>query len=246
MAGCSRRRTAAPPTRSRRERLHLEHWAIDEATLTRRVDGSPADLDAQAFVVEFAPLLGDPGAPAPDVPGGDRRHPRRRGVEAPPPAPSPRPTWPTPTSRRWSAAMTEGHPGFVANNGRIGFGLDDHEAYAPESGAPGAAAVGGRPPLAHPAVAGRGTHRAGALRRRARRRRARPVRQPAARARARPGRLPAAAGCTRGSGATRWPSPSLPTSPGATSCSSGRGPTSTRRSSRCARSSTCPGRSATT
>ena len=32
------------------------------------------------------------------------------------------------------AAMTEGHPGFVANNGRIGFGPDDHEAYAPEAG----------------------------------------------------------------------------------------------------------------
>jgi len=34
------------------------------------------------------------------------------------------------------AAMTEGHPGFVANNGRIGFGLRDHEAYAPEAGRP--------------------------------------------------------------------------------------------------------------
>ncbi|BAL91970.1 putative siderophore synthetase component [Actinoplanes missouriensis 431] len=34
------------------------------------------------------------------------------------------------------AAMTEGHPGFVANNGRIGFGLKDHEAFAPEAGRP--------------------------------------------------------------------------------------------------------------
>ncbi|MCU7727902.1 IucA/IucC family siderophore biosynthesis protein [Actinoplanes sp. KI2] len=34
------------------------------------------------------------------------------------------------------AAMTEGHPGFVANNGRIGFGLRDHETYAPEAGRP--------------------------------------------------------------------------------------------------------------
>ena len=32
--------------------------------------------------------------------------------------------------------MTEGHPGFVANNGRIGFGVSDHAAYAPESGRP--------------------------------------------------------------------------------------------------------------
>lgn len=34
------------------------------------------------------------------------------------------------------AAMTEGHPGFVANNGRIGYGLSDHEAYVPEAGRP--------------------------------------------------------------------------------------------------------------
>ncbi|MEU4688110.1 GNAT family N-acetyltransferase [Actinoplanes sp. NPDC023714] len=34
------------------------------------------------------------------------------------------------------AAMTEGHPGFVANNGRIGFGLKDHSSFAPEAGAP--------------------------------------------------------------------------------------------------------------
>ncbi|MCO7271822.1 GNAT family N-acetyltransferase [Cellulosimicrobium cellulans] len=32
------------------------------------------------------------------------------------------------------AAMTEGHPGFVANNGRIGFGLAEYRAYAPENG----------------------------------------------------------------------------------------------------------------
>jgi len=31
------------------------------------------------------------------------------------------------------AAMTEGHPGFVANNGRIGFGLGEYRAFAPEN-----------------------------------------------------------------------------------------------------------------
>jgi siderophore synthetase component len=34
------------------------------------------------------------------------------------------------------AAMTEGHPGFVANNGRIGFDAHDYHAYAPEAGRP--------------------------------------------------------------------------------------------------------------
>jgi siderophore synthetase component len=32
------------------------------------------------------------------------------------------------------AAMTEGHPGFLANNGRIGFGLSDFRQWAPENG----------------------------------------------------------------------------------------------------------------
>lgn len=34
------------------------------------------------------------------------------------------------------AAMTEGHPAFVANNGRIGFDGNDYRAYAPEAAAP--------------------------------------------------------------------------------------------------------------
>ncbi|MFF2242910.1 IucA/IucC family protein [Arthrobacter sp. NPDC058130] len=31
--------------------------------------------------------------------------------------------------------MTEGHPGFVANNGRLGFGIADCHVFAPEAGA---------------------------------------------------------------------------------------------------------------
>ncbi len=33
-------------------------------------------------------------------------------------------------------SMTEGHPCFVANNGRLGFGIADYHAFAPEAGAP--------------------------------------------------------------------------------------------------------------
>ncbi|MFJ8669119.1 IucA/IucC family protein [Streptomyces sp. NPDC093600] len=32
--------------------------------------------------------------------------------------------------------MTEGHPCFVANNGRLGFGVDEYHAYAPEAASP--------------------------------------------------------------------------------------------------------------
>ena len=32
--------------------------------------------------------------------------------------------------------MTEGHPCFVANNGRLGFGVHDYLSYAPETASP--------------------------------------------------------------------------------------------------------------
>lgn len=119
----------------RARRLALEHWAIDEASVTRTVAGEPADLDALALVLELQPLLQIPdallavyleelsstlasaafkvhhgGPSAADLLHAD-----------------------LPTVER---AMTEGHPSFVANNGRIGFGVDEHAAYAPEAGAP--------------------------------------------------------------------------------------------------------------
>lgn len=121
--------------RFRARRLALEHWAIDEASVTRTVAGEPADLDALALVLELQPLLEIPdallavyleelsstlasaafkvhhgGPSATDLLHAD-----------------------LPTVER---AMTEGHPSFVANNGRIGFGVDEHAAYAPEAGAP--------------------------------------------------------------------------------------------------------------
>ena len=113
--------------------LAIEHWAIDESSLERSVDGVPAELDAQDLVIELAPLLGLPDALLPtyleevastlaaaawkrthaDVGVDELVHADYQAVEA---------------------AMTEGHPAFVANNARIGFGLDDYTAYSPESG----------------------------------------------------------------------------------------------------------------
>ncbi|MCW2812932.1 MAG: siderophore synthetase [Nocardioides sp.] len=114
------------------QRLPLEHWAVDEATLTRTVDGRPADLDVQELVVEMAPLLGIPDALLPvyleelaaTVASSawkwtHSRTPVADLVEA--------------GYQEVEAAMTEGHPGFVANNGRIGYSLDDYLAYAPET-----------------------------------------------------------------------------------------------------------------
>lgn len=113
----------------------LEHWVVDPASIERTVDGRVCDPDAQDLVAELAPVLGIPDTLLPtyleeiaatlaaaawklthrDIAVADL-------VDA--------------DYQRIEASMTEGHPAFVANNGRIGFGLDDYRAFAPEAGQP--------------------------------------------------------------------------------------------------------------
>lgn len=119
----------------RAERLALDHWAVDPASVERTVKDEPAELDAQELVVELAEVLGIPDALLPTY---------LEEIAA------------TLASACWKlthatasvddlltadhqaveAAMTEGHPSFIANNGRVGFGADDYAAYAPETGSP--------------------------------------------------------------------------------------------------------------
>lgn len=121
--------------RFRARRLSLEHWALDEASLTRDVDGQPAPLDAMALVLELQPLLRIPDhllavyleeIASTLASGAFKAH--HGGPSAADLVGAP--LWEV------EAAMTEGHPSFVANNGRIGFGVSDHAAYAPEAGRP--------------------------------------------------------------------------------------------------------------
>lgn len=115
-------------------RLVLEHWAIDEASLTRWVDGAPADLDVQRFVTEFAEALGIPDALLPTY---------LEELASTLASACWKLAHSTATSaelleadyQELEAAMTEGHPGFVANNGRIGYDLADYVSFAPETGA---------------------------------------------------------------------------------------------------------------
>lgn len=133
-------------------RYELDHWVVGPWSITRLVDGQPADVDALDFIVEHAEVLGIPPdllptyleeisstlagsawkyvnstVPARDLVGADFQ-----AVEA---------------------AMTEGHPAFVANNGRIGFSASDYTAFAPETGARFAVVwMAARRDLAHLAV----------------------------------------------------------------------------------------------
>jgi siderophore synthetase component len=109
-------------------RYPLEHWVIDPESL----DGP---LDALDFIAGLRETLGIPekllGTYLEEISAtlagtawkyAHRRETAEDLVHA--------------SFQTIEAAMTEGHPGFVANNGRIGYGLADHEAYAPEAGQP--------------------------------------------------------------------------------------------------------------
>ncbi|MCG8150405.1 GNAT family N-acetyltransferase, partial [Pimelobacter simplex] len=127
---------AGPSSYAFTARRHLlDHWVVDPGSIERVRDGVPAAPDAQELIAELAPTLGIPDQLLPTyleeiaatLAAGawklrHRRVPVARLVDA--------------GYQEIESAMTEGHPAFVANNGRIGFGLDDYRAYAPETGAP--------------------------------------------------------------------------------------------------------------
>lgn len=114
-------------------RHELDHWVVGPWSIVRTVDGASAEVDALAFVVEHAEVLGIPDELLPTyleeisstLAGSAWKH-----VHS------------TASARDLvgadfqviEAAMTEGHPAFVANNGRIGFSVSEHAAYAPETG----------------------------------------------------------------------------------------------------------------
>ncbi|MEU1972939.1 IucA/IucC family siderophore biosynthesis protein [Microbacterium sp. NPDC019599] len=111
----------------------LEHWVIEEETLERFVDGVRAPLDAQEFVIELQAVLGIPDhllatyleeIASTLASAAFKAH--RGGPSADELAVA--------DFQTIEGAMTEGHPGFVANNGRIGFGASEHAAFAPEAG----------------------------------------------------------------------------------------------------------------
>lgn len=127
---------AGPSSYTFTARRHLlDHWVVDPASIERTRDGAPARPDAQELVAELAPTLGIPDRLLPTyleeiaatLAAGawklrHRRVPVADLVDA--------------GYQEIESAMTEGHPAFVANNGRIGFSLDDYRAYAPETGQP--------------------------------------------------------------------------------------------------------------
>ncbi len=121
--------------RFRARTLALEHLAIDEASISKTASGKPAPLDAARMIVELGSALGIDRAMLPtyleEVAGTlyaaayKRAHQRFTAAELA-----------TAGFQDVESSMTAGHPSFIANDGRLGFDVADHRAYAPESASP--------------------------------------------------------------------------------------------------------------
>ncbi|MFD4227043.1 IucA/IucC family protein [Streptomyces sp. NPDC058545] len=113
-------------------RFALDHWQVDAASVTRHRHGQELPLDALEFFIELREALGLSAEILPvyleeisSTLAGTAFKLTKEPV----------------TSAELVAAgfqaietgMTEGHPCFVANNGRLGFGVDEYRAYAPEA-----------------------------------------------------------------------------------------------------------------
>ncbi|MFG2332181.1 IucA/IucC family protein [Streptomyces sp. NPDC048604] len=117
------------------DRYALDHWQIDAESITRTRNGTELPLDALEFITELrqALALTDEILPVyleeitstlagtaykstkPQTSAADLAEADFQAIET---------------------GMTEGHPCFVANNGRLGFGVDEFRAYAPEAASP--------------------------------------------------------------------------------------------------------------
>ncbi|MBX9399297.1 IucA/IucC family siderophore biosynthesis protein [Streptomyces sp. TRM72054] len=113
----------------------LDHWQIDAGSITRHRDGNELPLAALDFFIELKQALGlsEEILPVyleeisstlsgtcykltkPQIPVGELVKSGFQAIEA---------------------GMTEGHPCFVANNGRLGFGIHEYLSYAPETASP--------------------------------------------------------------------------------------------------------------
>ncbi|MCK1817773.1 IucA/IucC family siderophore biosynthesis protein, partial [Streptomyces sp. XM4011] len=132
-------------------RYALDHWHIDADSITRHDrDGTRLPLSALDFFVELRTTLGLSDTVLPvyleeissTLAGSAYKLAGELGTD---PARTPA----TPAAHRPGAAelaradfqtieagMTEGHPCFVANNGRLGLDSAEYHAYAPETGSP--------------------------------------------------------------------------------------------------------------
>ncbi|HEY8981228.1 MAG TPA: IucA/IucC family siderophore biosynthesis protein [Streptomyces sp.] len=116
-------------------RRALDHWQIDPDSITRTRDGAELPLSALDFFIELKDSLGLSDEVLPVY---------LEEISSTLSGTCYKLTKPQLTSAELIDAgfqaietgMTEGHPCFVANNGRLGFGVHEYLSYAPETAHP--------------------------------------------------------------------------------------------------------------
>ncbi|MDP9612965.1 IucA/IucC family protein [Streptomyces demainii] len=116
--------------------LSLDHWLVDADSITRHdSDGAELPLDALDFFIELRRQLGLGEDILPvyleeisSTLSGTAYKLAAEPVAAAQLAKS--------GFQEIETGMTEGHPCFVANNGRLGFGVHEYLSYAPETASP--------------------------------------------------------------------------------------------------------------
>jgi siderophore synthetase component len=113
-------------------RLHLDHWLIDAGSLCRTdASGHRQPVDASELALDLRDRLGIPDELLPTYLEEIAATLAARCRTLDPGRPSVRDLLDADLAAV-EAAMSEGHPCFVATNGRIGFSTHDAAAYAPE------------------------------------------------------------------------------------------------------------------
>ncbi|MEU3848775.1 IucA/IucC family siderophore biosynthesis protein [Streptomyces sp. NPDC029554] len=113
----------------------LDHWQVDAESITRHRDGAELPLAALDFFIELRKSLGLSDSILPVY---------LEEISSTLSGTCYKLTKPQTTAAELARAdfqtvetsMTEGHPCFVANNGRLGFGIHEYLAYAPETASP--------------------------------------------------------------------------------------------------------------
>ncbi|MEV4664116.1 IucA/IucC family siderophore biosynthesis protein [Micromonospora echinofusca] len=115
--------------------LALDHWRIDADSITRHRGDTELPLDALEFCLDLRAALGLTDQILPVYLEEISSTLASTAYKLDKPAVSAAELADA-DFQTIETEMTEGHPGFVANNGRIGFGVDEYRAYAPEAGNP--------------------------------------------------------------------------------------------------------------
>ncbi|MBW5421859.1 IucA/IucC family siderophore biosynthesis protein [Streptomyces sp. BG9H] len=115
--------------------LRLDHWQIDADSITRHRDGTELALNSLEFFTELRGALGLSDAVLPvyleEISSTLSGICYKLTKPALPAAELSRSGF-----QEIETGMTEGHPCFVANNGRLGFGVHEYLSYAPETASP--------------------------------------------------------------------------------------------------------------